>query len=178
MLHEVGILQTEVYLTSVCRKNVVGWDSKKYFSKYTPANQHPVIEVIEGLEILRQEIIDVKPNLIISLGELSLWALTGQRGITKWRGSIMEASIFNEAGDGYCPKIVPIYSPDAIARKYDWRFIAVQDLRRCEKESHFPEVKVPDYNFVVRPSFETVMKTLDELLKRADNMTIPRSNQE
>jgi len=167
MLHEVGILQTEVLLTSVCRENIKGWDSKKYFSKYTKTNQHPIHEVNVGMELLQKEIAEVKPNLIIALGELSLWALTGNVGITKWRGSILEANGV---------KIVPVYAPEVVARKYDWRFIAIQDLRRCEQQSHFPEVRIPEYNFIIRPEFSVVMDTLEMLQKRADVEARPRGD--
>jgi len=174
MLHEAGILQTEVFMTSVCRVNVPGWDSKKYFSKYTKSNQHPKIEVMDGMKLLKEEICEVQPNLIIALGELSLWALTGEVGITKWRGSILQASI--DPSPVPSPKIIPIYSPDVIARKYDWRFIAVQDLRRCERESHFPEVRMPDYEFIIRPDFTTVMATLEQLVTRATEHHATGSN--
>jgi len=59
--HEAGILQTEVFMTSVCRVNVPGWDSKKYFSKYTKSNQHPKIEVMDGMKLLKEEICEVQP---------------------------------------------------------------------------------------------------------------------
>lgn len=169
MLHEAGILQSECFITSVCRENISGWDSKKYFIKFTKKYQVPKPQVEEGIELLKEEVSRVKPNLIIALGELPLWALTGETGITKWRGSILEA-----LPDFASTKLIPTYAPEVVQRKYDWRFIAVQDFRRCEKEALFPEIRMPGYEFVVRPSFQETMERLDKLLEtanalRADN---------
>ena len=174
MLHEVGMLQTECYITSVCRQNIPGWDSKKYFIKHTKAYQVPKPEVTEGRELLLAEIASVKPNLIIALGELALWALTGESGITKWRGSILEMKFPAKPSPQACEfkpyKIIPTYAPEVVQRKYDWRFIAVQDLRRCEKESKFPDVNIPEYNFTIRPAFGETIRVLDNLLAIAQNL--------
>lgn len=177
MLHQVGILYTECYVTSVCRIHInekfPNEGSKKYFIKHTPKYQVAKPEVLEGKQLLLAEIAAVKPTLIIPLGELALWALTGEQGITKWRGSILdiEYDLGDDQGSTYI-KTIPVYSPHIVQKKYDWRFIMTHDLRRAEKESHFPEVRVPDYNFIIRPSFNQVMDTLSMLEERAVNLPV------
>lgn len=163
MLHDAGILRTECFLTYVARIAPTQGKVENLYLKNTPKMRLAGEEFRHGMELLAQEIEDVQPNLIIALGDAALWALTNERGITKWRGSIMECQLV----PGY--KVIPTYSPAAILRKWDWRFIAVQDLRRAEKESHYREIKYPAYNFIVRPEFDVVMKKLDELIERADN---------
>lgn len=175
MLHEAGILYSECFVTSVCRTHIPekyhNEGSAKYFTKYTDTYQFPKPEVVSGRDTLYEEIARVKPTLIIALGELALWALTGEKGITKWRGSILEIEYDTGDGSDYV-KLIPTYSPHIIQKKYDWRFIALQDLRRCEEESHFPEVRMPDYNFIIRPSFTQVIETLDMLAERALNLPV------
>lgn len=161
MLHEAGILRTECSLTFTASIPYPGWETKRFFEKYTKAYQTPKEPVRQDIEALHALIEKLSPNLIISLGDLSLWALTGEVGITKWRGSVLETP----AG----VKVLPTYSPDIIARKFDWRFIAVQDFRRALRESAFSGVQMPAYNFIIRPNFQEVMETLEGLLKRADN---------
>lgn len=163
MLHEAGILRTDCHLTYVCEKPVAGFETKKYFEKYTKAYQVPKVEVLDGMNKLQAVIEELQPTLIIALGDLSLWALTGELGITKWRGSVLETP------NGF--KVVPTYSPDVISRKWDWRFIAVQDLRRAKGEAEFPEVRMPEYRFLIRPDYTTVMDTLDALNVKANEFS-------
>lgn len=164
MLHDAGIMRTECFITSVARVQPPGNKIDKFYIKNTPKLRIPGDEIHYGMEMLKAEIERVQPNVIIAFGDTALWALTGQRGITKWRGSVVECTLV----EGY--KVVPTYHPAAVLRKWDWRFIAVQDLRRAEKESHYREIKYPDYKFIVRPSFDTVMRTLDKLLEMADDI--------
>lgn len=167
MLHEAGILRSECFLTNVARVQPPRNDIKKFFLKDTPKNRIPGPEILEGIELLKQEIAEVQPNVIIALGDTALWALTGERGITKWRGSILTVKPEFEF-DGISVKVIPTFHPSAILRKWDWRFIAVQDLRRAAAEAAFPEINYPDYQFIIRPSFETAMRTLDKLLNLAN----------
>lgn len=164
MLHDAGIMRTECFVTNVARVQPPRNDISKFYVKNTNKVRIAGDELYEGIVMLREEIQRVQPNVIIALGDTALWALTNQRGITKWRGSIVECTLV----EGY--KVVPTYHPAAVLRKWDWRFIAVQDMRRAEKESHYREIKYPDYQFIVRPSFEQVMRTLDRLLEMADGV--------
>jgi len=163
MLHDAGFLRTECFLTNITRVKPPQGKIEKLYLKNTLQMRIASSELEEQIQILAQDIEDVQPNIIIALGDAALWALTNERGITKWRGSIMECQLV----PGY--KVLPTYHPANILRKWDWRFIAVQDLRRAEKESHYREIKYPDYDFIVRPEFDVVMKALDALIKRADN---------
>lgn len=171
MLHEAGIMRSDCHITYVCQKQMPKKrresEAKRFFEKHTKKYQVPKAEVATGKELLQKLIVELKPTLIITLGELALWAVTGEVGITKWRGSVLETELDTGEGSNYF-KVVPTYAPDVVCRKWDWRFIAVQDFRRAEKESHFPEVNVPDYNFIIRPSFDKTMDTLNKLSILAD----------
>ena len=153
MLHEAGIARTECFITNVCKTRPPGNEIKKYYSKFTNTTRIPGPELTQGIEELREEIRRVNPKLIIALGDTPLWALTGERGITKWRGSLLEA-------EG-CP-VLPTYHPAAILRMWSWRFIAVHDLRRAKRylDTGFPK---PEYMFTIRPSFGTAMEILKNL---------------
>lgn len=173
MLHEAGIMRTDCHITYVCPepmpKKRGEKPEKRFFIKHTKKYQVPKAEVAEGVTKLWELIRELQPTLIITLGELPLWAITREVGITKWRGSILEANLgFEDTAGIMTVKVIPTYAPEVVCRKWDWRFICVQDLRRAEKESHFPEVRVPPYDFIIRPSFEKVMETLDKLLDAAN----------
>jgi uracil-DNA glycosylase len=106
-------------------------------------------EIAHGLKILQMEI-ESMPNLelIIGLGNTPLWALTGQFGITRWRGSQMFAKRLTARPIPF----VPTYHPAYILRLWSSRWIAQMDLRRARgwKEERYV---VPDYDFYIRPSF-------------------------
>lgn len=120
MLHQTGYLRTECYVTNVCKYRPPGNKIKSFFIKQTKANIIPGPEIEEGIQELGEEIERVKPKLIIALGETALWALTGNSGITKWRGSEL---LFNNEGpvqaNWICP-LVPTYHPAAILRQWSW----------------------------------------------------------
>lgn len=166
MLHEAGILRADCHITYVCPDvipKVRGQqDHIRFFRKFTKKYQIPTTVVATGLVTLAATISELQPTLIITLGELPLWALTSEVGITKWRGSILESNTSPKV------KLIPTYSPEAVCRKWSWRFIMVQDLRRAFRESSFAEVRVPAYNFIIRPSFEKTMEVLGRLCDTAN----------
>ena len=166
MLHEAGILRSECYITNVCKVRPPGNDIKKMFLKHTTKTRIPGPEIQEGIKELEEEISKVNPNIIIALGDTALWATTGETGITNWRGSIMEPLA------QYFTKVIPTFHPAAILRKWDWRWIAVHDLKRAKEESEFPEIRYPDYKFIVRPEFTQVMELLNKLIIGATDAPI------
>jgi uracil-DNA glycosylase family 4 len=162
MLHDAGIPRTSVFLTNIARVRPPGNDISKFFLDKKLTKPGP--EITEGLHELFKEISTVNPSVIVALGNIPLWALTGHRGITSWRGSILKSS-----PDFGPRKVLPTYHPAAILRQWDWRFIAVHDLRRAFTESATPEINTPAYDFTIRPSYEAVISRLSHLIACASN---------
>lgn len=150
MLGEAGLARHNCYLTNVIH------DTKPFESFYGPREgaakgirkvngrfPHPKVEA--GRLELEAELEQLSPNLIIAMGDVALWAVTGlSDGINRWRGSVLETRF---------GKVIPTFNPAAVLRNWSDRWISVQDLRRCFRESMYPEVKKPDWNFLVRPTF-------------------------
>ncbi len=121
---------------------------------------HPHIR--DGIELTLAEIDRVQPKMILALGNLALWALTGKWGIRNWRGSVLQV----ERPWGKL-KLVPTYHPAAVLRQPELRTTVVTDLRRMRKEfEEGREVIRPNYQFVIRPSFEKAVEVLQFLLDR------------
>lgn len=167
MLQEAGIMRSECFTTNVCRvrppNNDIGafvaLKKKDVTSAHLPLRDKMVMPcVMEGYRMLLSEIDIVKPNVIITLGNLSMWALTGAWGITKWRGSLLRLD-GKEGG----PKVIPTYHPAAVLRQWDWRAIAVNDLRRAKEHSLSRDWSAPQWSFIIRPSFSQAITTLNEL---------------
>jgi len=169
MLHDADILATECYMTYFVKDRSAGTVDKMFARTKTESKtlglsvfnkKYPKPEVLVHLKTLWEEIASIKPNLIITLGEHALWAVTGNSGITKWRGSILAGIPFGIPGP-FTVKVIPTYAPGKVQAKWDWRWIAVQDLRRAKRESLFPGIDYPDYQFIVRPSFNAVMNWIN-----------------
>ena len=111
-------------------------------------------DIIQARQTLSNTIERVNPELIIALGDLALWALSGESGITKWRGSILDVN---------GRKMIPTFNPAAIQKNWPWRWISIQDFRRCFRESQFPEIRKPNRNYHITPSVNDALELLEGL---------------
>ncbi len=164
MLHEVHIARFDCFITNACKYRPPDNDISHFFLTKTAAKlagieevngKYPTRELREGLGELKSEIERVKPQLIIAFGNTALWALTGEWGITKWRGSYME---YNDI------PVVPTYHPAGILRQWTWRPAAMQDLRRA-KDILTAGVPEPGYHFRVDCGFDETLTVLNWLLE-------------
>jgi uracil-DNA glycosylase len=176
--NSVRWLGSECFMTNVVRVRPPSNDIQVYFAKSKKAitKAHTQIkdkwvtkEVVEGLDLLSDEVRRVQPNIIIALGNTPLWALTGRSGITKWRGSML----FGDSG--VLPagtsevKVIPTYHPAAILRQWEWRATGVNDLRRAARFKDGQTYPKPDWQFTIRPSFQVACDCLDRLYIRANH---------
>lgn len=156
MLNEAGILRSDCFLTNVCKYRPPGNDIETFFLDSKGLQPNELIK--EGVEELKRDLALIKPTVIIALGNTALWALTGHRGITKWRGSMLEYN-------GSC--LIPTYHPAMILREWAYRAVAVHDFRRAATAAvrgRWPD-KVEF--FIVRPTFSQAKTTLEYLLNEA-----------
>lgn len=167
MLHDAGVERSECFITNVARERPPGNDiaffiamTKKEITKdHNPFRGKMVRrQIIEGCELLKKEISLVKPNIIITFGNTPLWALTGEWGVTKWRGSMLYENL-TEAK----VKVIPTYHPAAVLRQWEWRQVAVQDIRRAAKYRDGRPYPNPSWNFTLRPDFATAFNSLTHL---------------
>ncbi len=182
MLQEAGIMRSTCFITNVIRVQPPGGDIGNFIDekarKTRPSEQHALIRnrwclppVWEGVQLLQREIEMVQPNLIIALGNVAMWALTGEWGVTTWRSSLLECDL--ELSLAWKPKVIPTYSPTTIMRQWSWRQIMVHDLRRCKRESETRDIIRPDYKFIIRPDFVTARDYLTTLLQLVRGRSTP-----
>lgn len=176
MLQEAGLMRSQVYVSNLVNarppdnemaawvydKKVKLWKKRECPKEFIPFRDRRVAPIfVEGGRQLEKEIASVQPNLIIACGGYPLWALTGHNGIMKWRGSHLQ---MNGASS---PKIIPTIHPSAILRQWDLRAIAVSDLRRARRESESRTYDLPQWRFIIRPTFDQAVQGLQSLLDRA-----------
>lgn len=150
MLSKVGISRPECYVTNVINMRPPKNDFNFFY--LDKSKKKPNSLLIQAIDFLREDIKQIRPNLIITLGAEALKAITGKKSIEKWRGTVISTDL---------GKVLPTYHPAFILRMYKKRSIAELDLRKASKESFTKEFKVRKYNLKVGPSFEEVLNFLD-----------------
>jgi len=176
MLVEAGLNRSTCFVTTVIRvRPPSGTPEEAFFAKtkreISPSHtqlRHKMVlrPVVDGLDMLKREIELCQPNVIIALGNIALWALTGHWGITSWRGSMLQCDLALNLD--YKPKVLPTYNPAIVLKKWEWRPIAVRDLKRAADMAQTRELIRPDYKFLIRPSYSTAKGTLEKLLRLAE----------
>lgn len=176
-LHAVGLLRGSCFVTNVCRhkppanpKNRNPNDINLWFSSNVNPPKggewvrlgdhwvHPHIR--DGYTLLQQELDLVKPKLIIALGNVSLWALTGHTGISKWHGSRLSPP-------GVPGTVVPCIHPAAVLRQMELQpafRMAIQRAKDIYEGKQVPRV----YSFTIEPTFGQVSSALYRILALAD----------
>lgn len=159
MLHDAGIMRTDCRITNVTpfrpEKNDI---SNFFFTKTAAAKEqapyvagrYPSREILHGLEELKKEIAKTKPQTIIALGDTALWALTGESGITKWRGSELQLKPAWEGPYDHSIRVIPTYHPAAVLRVWSWRAVSCYDLARASR----PAAQAPVYAFSIPTSYQ------------------------
>lgn len=175
-------MRSEAYVTNVLKIRPAGNQLSAFIAfkkKDIDPSKHSLLrdkyvtkEVIEGYSELLAEIEMVQPNLIIAFGNLALWALTGNWGILKWRGSLLTTDLHAAPKlDAQARiKVIPTIHPAAILREWSQRAVVLSDLRRAKRHMVSKEYdNKPAWNFSVRPSFDLVEKILNGLISDCEH---------
>lgn len=125
---------------------------------------------------LGREILTVRPNLIVCLGNTALWALTGRQNITSVRGSVASVTptgpvslLFAGADDVNAEfligrKILPTFHPAAVLRQWDLRTVVLADLLKAQRQATYPKIRRP------RRTIE-IIESIDRLAGWRDAMS-------
>ncbi len=179
MLHEAGIMRSECFVTNVVNHQPPGKAAGRPFDNditaWIPkAKSHVTADMVQlhdkmvapivaqGYQQLLKEIELVKPNLIIALGNVALWALCQKWGVDDWRGSMLQSPLG--------PKVIPTLHPARVLAEWKSRGDVVNDLRRAHREQWSREYKdKPVRTYIIRPNFDTVIAKLNSLLAGVAN---------
>lgn len=179
MLHEAGLMRTDCYCTNVVNDrppggyaaNLVAKLKKNITVDFTNvAGIHVHRSVAAGIPRLIREVNLTKPNIIIAMGTLPLWVLTGAWGVNKWRGSQLMTTdtVLRDFGILDRPTmVIPVCHPSSIRAQWDTRPAAINDLRRVRRHMHAQSYNnIPAWSFTLRPSYTQVTDILDTLTSR------------
>lgn len=175
MLTEAGGMRSSCFVTALIREQVNGqaFDyqvpaAKKYITPHhVPLHDRMVLPCVpRGLQSLIRDIELVRPDVILALGNGSLFALTGKWGIKSWRSSILEYT----SPSGHKCLVVPTWHPSYVQAVWKDRNIFIHDIRKAWELAHAEELaQPPDYNFIIEPSFSVAASTLRTLIQKAES---------
>ena len=153
LLRNAGIARDEVYFDNVFQFRPTGNDLSPYikFAKTVTETE----QFIQAQSTLAARLSTTKANVIITMGNVPTYALTGLTPITKQRGSVVPSTLLSNR------KVVPCIHPAAALREYLARYSIVNDLRRAKEQAEFPEVKHLTRDLILNPSFADTMSFLD-----------------
>lgn len=171
LLERAGLERSSCFVSNVCNHRPPGNDIGEWISdrKTCPDPSwkfifgkwcHP--NVAAGIDLLYKQIEEVNPKLIIALGNTPLWALTGNTGIMKWRGSRLSPP-------GVKCNVLPTIHPAACLRQRDLVPILQMDLKRA-KAIYEGRQNPRRYKFLLAPTFEEAQNALLGLLHAADEL--------
>ncbi len=152
-LHMAQIQRTSVYLTNVVKERPPSNDISKFIS-FTRSGAKTTEKYELYVESLKKELEELKPNVVVALGAVPLYALTGERSIGNWRGSIIESTLIPGL------KVIPTYHPAAALRNYTFSYQIVHDFLKVKRESGSPEICLPNPNMQLRPKLDEAITYL------------------
>lgn len=169
-LQNARIARSACYLTNVIKD--VEFELHHYFDIKKKVNVTPLGQ--RYMEVLRDELSESKANVIVAMGNTSLFVLTGRVGITAWRGSIIESTLL--PGRKVIPTLHPaIYTDEKVLANpaaYLAKYLITIDFKKIRTELEFPEIRLTDRKLRIQPDYYDSMSWLEECKMRADNGVI------
>jgi len=121
--------------------------------RFGTSNYYVCKSMSHHVSALHAKLADLKPNVIIALGNTALWALGLPATIGKLRGNIVESKH---------GKVIPTYHPANILRNWANRTISVLDLNKARRESAYPDIRVPSRIIWPEPTIEDLYTWWDQ----------------
>lgn len=159
MLSRAGISMSECFRTNVVH---VRAPDNKFEKFYTKAHQ---MDLVKGIYRLKADMDEIKPNLVIGLGSGPLFALTGKKGIDKYRGSILP-SVLRKG-----QKVICTYSHGFALKVYEAKAVIEMDFAKCAGDMHYPEMNLPKREFFLNPP-DHIRDALVEEMMRAPKLSV------
>jgi uracil-DNA glycosylase len=161
-------LYPEVYRTNVFQLHPPGNQLEHFCGSksqaldgYPPLTKSKYVrwEFADELNRLGDEILSIDPNVIVCLGNAALWAMAGQVGITKIRGTTL---LSTHTVSGY--KLLPTFHPASIFREWTNKPTLIADLIKAKRESAYPEIRRTEREIWIEPSLDDIRSFLADYI--------------
>lgn len=109
---------------------------------------------------LAEELKAWQPTVIVPLGGIALWALTGHSGITALRGAATTAKYLVPG-----TKLLPTFHPQAVMFQWKLYPVVVGDLLKAEREAkRGPDIYYPKRELLLEPTMDDIRAYMPRLL--------------
>lgn len=145
ILSSSGILRAGCFVGNVCQYRPPGNKIEEW------GFDHP--KVLEGWEVLQDELKTFAPNCILALGNTPLYFLTGNKGITNWQGSILSSPL---------GKVVPALHPASLFHgDYKLWVLLRFFAQRARAEADIKDLILPSRNLELELTADEICSRLD-----------------
>lgn len=122
----------------------------------------------------RRETTGQGPNVVVALGAVPMYHLTGKRRISKWRGSVLPCileprfKVYVTYHPSYVNRLInerreKILASEKKKRQQNVLPIFIADLKRAKEQSVFPEIPRVERTFEISLSHGTILSYLERL---------------
>lgn len=149
LAHQAGLIRAPNFIGNVCRVKISDGKELLTTKGWTERGR-------EEYEAFVSRVRAIHPKVWVPMGNIALYALTGNTGITKFRGSPLPCTLPGHEGELVIPTIHPAAT---IHGQYMWRYNILSDfnkiqrhLRMAPNQSHFPTHELiidPDYSMTM-----------------------------
>jgi len=175
LLADAGISRSQTYVSNVFNLRPDKNDLSSLCCKRTEGDTLPGWpSLVRGLYLRREykteidrlfrELEEIKPNVVVLLGNTACWAVLQRSAISKIRGACTYSPLLPGI------KFLPTYHPANILRQYENRHVAVLDLMKAKRESEFPEIRRPLREIWMEPTLDDLQTFYENHVLSSDLM--------
>ena len=149
MLAVAGISRADCFITNVSNVRPPNNDFGIFYGDAKRTD--PTTELIDQRERLLIELDEVKPHVVVALGEEALRTTAAVTGITAYRGVMNE----RKRSDGTLRRVLPTYHPAYVNRVYNERSVVELDLKKAYRQARNPYT--PQMQFQIDPTIDQIL---------------------
>lgn len=168
MLVAAGLDRAELFITNIVDEEVPQGEAKDnaFFRRVKQGRKvmsvQPTKLYMDGILRVVGELKEVKPHVVVPLGNYALWGLTQKTGITSWRGSIMESTMIR--GLKVVPTIHPAFYTQQGGYNSNKQVLGIWDFQRIAEEAKTRKISLPQYDIQINPSYDQIERAVERLL--------------
>jgi len=118
---------------------------------------------LSALESFDRTLTELRPNIVVTLGSVASWAVTGSSKLDSIRGTL-------RIGTRYEGKVLPTYHPSDILRQYDLRHTTVLDFTKAKRHSTSPVFSRPIREIHIAETVEDIVEFTKLYLQHATQL--------
>ena len=177
LLADAGIKRSECFLTNVFNFRPTGNNldtlctTKKelgpeYKTTHIAQGKYIRPEYLPEVQRLKEELLLVKPNVVIACGNTACWALLDSVRISSLRGWATDSTLIPGL------KVLPTFHPASVLRNWSQRTIVVADLMKAKREAEFPDLRRPRREILIDPTLAEIALWTDTHARKCPILSV------